>query len=108
MIKYLKKIVSNKYFKIFTNIYILSTTLFLFWMLFMDTNSFMFHEQLKSEINQLIEQKKKLEIEIDIDKKLIKDLQNIDNYEAFARENFYMKKDNEEIYIIEYKDSLKN
>ena len=43
-----------------------------------------------------------------IDKKLIKDLQNIDNYEAFARENFYMKKDNEEIYIIEYKDSLKN
>jgi len=108
MIKYLKKIVSNKYFKIFTNIYILSTTLFLFWMLFMDTNSFVFHEQLNSEINQLIEQKKKLEIEIDIDKKLIKDLQNIDNYEAFARENFYMKKDNEEIYIIEYKDSLKN
>jgi|TARA_B110000914_G_scaffold221176_1_gene232515 hypothetical protein len=108
MIKYLKKIISNKYFKIFTNIYILSTTLFLFWMLFMDTNSFMFHEQLNSEINQLIEQKKKLEIEIEIDKKLIKDLQNIDNYEAFARENFYMKKDNEEIYIIEYKDSLKN
>ena len=108
MIKYLKKIISNKYFKIFTNIYILSTTLFLFWMLFMDTNSFMFHEQLNSEINQLIEQKKKLEIEIDIDKKLIKDLQNIDNYEAFARENYYMKKENEEIYIIEYKDSLKN
>lgn len=108
MIKYLKKIVSNKYFKIFTNIYILSTTLFLFWMLFMDTNSFMFHEQLNFEINQLIEQKKKLELEIEIDKKLIKDLQNIDNYEAFARENFYMKKDNEEIYIIEYKDSLKN
>ena len=108
MIKYLKKIISNKYFKIFTNIYILSTTLFLFWMLFMDTNSFMFHEQLNSEINQLIEQKKKLELEINIDKKLIKDLQNIDNYEAFARENFYMKKENEEIYIIEYKDSLKN
>ena len=108
MIKYLKKIISNKYFKIFTNIYILSTTLFLFWMLFMDTNSFMFHEQLNSEINQLIEQKKKLEIEIEIDKKLIKDLQNIDNYEAFARENYYMKKENEEIYIIEYKDSLKN
>ncbi len=108
MIKYLKKIISNKYFKIFTNIYILSTTLFLFWMLFMDTNSFMFHKQLNSEINQLIEQKKKLELEIEIDKKLIKDLQNIDNYEAFARENYYMKKENEEIYIIEYKDSLKN
>jgi cell division protein FtsB len=68
----------------------------------------MFHKQLNSEINQLIEQKKKLELEIEIDKKLIKDLQNIDNYEAFARENYYMKKENEEIYIIEYKDSLKN
>ena len=40
--------------------------------------------------------------------KLIKDLNDIDNYEKFARENFYMKKDDEEIYIIEYKDTIKN
>jgi hypothetical protein len=32
----------------------------------------------------------------------------MDNYEAFAREKFFMKKDNEEIYIIEFKDTLKN
>ena len=108
MIKYLKNIISNKYFKIFTNIYILSTTLFLFWILFMDTNSFMFHQQLNSEIDQLKKQKNELEIKIKKDKKLIKDLQDIDNYEAFARENYYMKKENEEIYIIEHNDSLKN
>jgi len=108
MIKYLKNIISNKYFKIFTNIYILSTTLFLFWILFMDTNSFMFHQQLNFEIDQLKKQKNELEIKIEKDKKLIKDLEDVDNYEAFARENYYMKKDNEEIYIIEYSDSLKN
>lgn len=108
MIKYLKNIISNKYFKIFTNIYILSTTLFLFWILFMDTNSFMFHQQLNFEIDQLKKQKNELEIKIEKDKKLIKDLEDVDNYEAFARENYYMKKDNEEIYIIEYRDSLKN
>jgi Zn-dependent M28 family amino/carboxypeptidase len=34
----------------------------------------------------------------------------IDNYSfrIFSRENFYMKKDDEEIYIIEYKDTIKN
>jgi|TARA_B110000977_G_C10983965_1_gene457213 cell division protein DivIC len=68
----------------------------------------MFHQQLNSEIDQLKKQKNELEIKIEKDKKLIKDLEDVDNYEAFARENYYMKKDNEEIYIIEYRDSLKN
>ena len=40
--------------------------------------------------------------------KLIDDLKNPDNYEAFAREKFFMKKKDEEIYIIEFKDSIKN
>ena len=77
-------------------------------MLFMDTNSFLFHKELNAEINNLKEQKKKLKIEIEKDIKIIEDLNNIDNYEAYAREKFFMKKDNEEIYIIEFKDSLKN
>ena len=77
-------------------------------MLFIDANSFLFHKELNAEINELKEQKKKLKIEIEIDKKFIEDLNNIDNYEAYAREKFFMKKDNEEIYIIEFKDSLKN
>lgn len=108
MLSFLKKISSNKYFNFFTNIYILTTLIFLFWMLFIDTNSFLFHKELNAEINELKEQKKKLKIEIEIDKKFIEDLNNIDNYEAYAREKFFMKKDNEEIYIIEFKDSLKN
>ncbi len=77
-------------------------------MLFIDTNSFLFHKELNSEINDLKEQKKKLKIEIEKDKKIIEDLKNIDNYEAYAREKYYMKKDSEEIYIIEFKDTLKN
>lgn len=75
-------------------------------MLFMDTNSYLFHKELNTEINSLKEQKKKLKIEIEKDKKLIEDLNDMDNYEAFAREKFFMKKDNEEIYIIEFKDTL--
>ena len=74
----------------------------------MDTNSYLFHKELNTEINSLKEQKKRLKIEIEKDKKLIEDLNDMDNYEAFAREKFFMKKDNEEIYIIEFKDTLKN
>ncbi|MDG1974604.1 MAG: septum formation initiator family protein [Flavobacteriaceae bacterium] len=108
MIKYLKKISENKYFKFFTNLYVITSLLFLFWMIFMDTNSLIFHKELNNEIRDLTEQRNKLKIEIEKDKKLIKDLNDIDNYEKFARENFYMKKDDEEIYIIEYKDTIKN
>ena len=108
MLSFLKKIYSNRYFNFFANLYILTSSVFLFWMLFVDTNSFLFHKELNVEINDLKEQKKKLKIEIEKDKKFIEDLNNIDNYEAYAREKFFMKKDNEEIYIIEFKDSLKN
>ena len=108
MIKYLKRISENKYFKFFTNLYVITSLLFLFWMIFMDTNSLIFHKELNNEIRDLTEQRNKLKIEIEKDKNLIKDLNDIDNYEKFARENFYMKKDDEEIYIIEYKDTIKN
>ena len=102
------KFISNKYFKFFTNLYVLISILFLFWILFMDANSYIFQKELNREIEDLKSQKEKLKIEIEIDKKLINDLNNIDNYEAFAREKFFMKRENEEIYIIEFQDTLKN
>ena len=75
-------------------------------MLFLDVNSFMFHNKLNKEVEGLLEMKKKLENDILKDQKLIEYLKNNSNYEAFARENFYMRKDNEDVYIIEFKDSL--
>lgn len=75
-------------------------------MLFIDVNSFMFHNKLNREVKDLIEMKKKLENDISKDQKLIDYLKNNSNYEAFAREIFYMRRDNEDIYIIEFKDSL--
>ena len=104
----IKKILSSKIYKFLTNIYVAITIIFLIWMIFFDLNSFLSHYQLNSEINELKEQKKNLEIEIEKDKKLIEYLKDMDNYEAFAREKYYMKKKDEEIYIIEYADSLKN
>ena len=77
-------------------------------MIFLDTNSYLIHNRLSSEIEQLIIKKENLKKEIEKDIKFINDMKDLDKYEAFARENFYMKKDGEEIYIIEYKDSIEN
>ena len=105
---FVSKIKSNKYFKFFTNFYIVVSLFFIIWMLFIDTNSYLFHNTLNSEIDQLIIKKEKLKEEILNDQKLINDLKDHDNYEAFARENFFMKKKDEEIFIIEFKDSIEN
>ena len=84
------------------------SSIFIIWMIFLDTNSYLIHSRLNSEIEQLIIKKENLKKEIEKEKKFINDMKDLDKYEAFARENFYMKKDGEEIYIIEYKDSIEN
>ena len=100
--KLLIKIKNNRYFKLLSNIYFMTFTIFLFWILFFDSNSILVNLKLQKEINQLKERKAELEDQISIDKKIISSLQNIDSLERYAREKLYMKKENEEIYIIEY------
>lgn len=77
------------------------------WMAFFDTNSLIIHSQYNSEIEDLENEKDYYYKEIEKDKKAIEELSQEDDLETFAREQYYMKKDNEDIYIIEYQDSLK-
>ncbi|GGG48722.1 hypothetical protein GCM10011414_18120 [Croceivirga lutea] len=98
----------KKWFKIVTNTYILVLTIFVIWMTFFDTNSFLIHRKLQKEIDKLEEQKQFLKTEIDKDKETLKKLSNPKELEKFARENYYLKKDGEEIFIIEYEDSTAN
>lgn len=95
----------KKWFKIATNTYVLVLTVFVIWMTFFDTNSFLIHRKLQQEIDKLEEQKQFLKTEIDKDKETLKKLSNPKELEKFARENYYLKKDGEEIFIIEYEDS---
>ena len=104
----LKELKEKRWFKIFTNIYILITSIFVIWMLFFDANSWWFtHRELNSEIEKLQQQQQHLQEQIQHDKKLIDQLKSDENIEKFAREKYYYKKDNEEIYLIEF-DSLQN
>jgi len=72
-----KKIQSNRYFKIFTNFYIIISLFFIIWMLFIDTNSYIFHRSLNSEIDQLIQKREDLKKEIEKDQKFINDLKDL-------------------------------
>tara|TARA_Y100000766_G_C18841913_1_gene573595 strand:+ start:910 stop:1221 length:312 start_codon:yes stop_codon:yes gene_type:complete len=100
----IKKIKDSKFFKLLSNIYILTSLIFFIWIFFIDSNSILVNLKLKKEINKLIDRKEVLERQIEIDKKIISNLKNPDSLEKYAREKLYMKKDNEEIYIIEFKE----
>ncbi|AXO79928.1 septum formation initiator [Olleya aquimaris] len=93
--------------KWFKNIYILILIIFGVWMIFFDTNSLLNHNDVNQEKSKLEDEKEYYKKEIIKDKQAIKRLTSEDGLETFAREKYYMKKENEDIYIIEYADSLK-
>ena len=99
----LKKITDkHPVLKFLSNKYVLVLLFFGIWMLFLDTYSYLDHRFLNKEIEELENNKKYYQNEIDKDKKSIKTLKNPHQIEKYAREKYYMKKDSEDIYIIEY------
>lgn len=101
---FFKKLQQHKYFKYILNPYIAISVAFVVWMLFFDDNSYLFHRELDAVIDEKKAEIELYQAEIIEDKKTIKVLKNDENLENFARETYYMKKDNEEIYIIEYEN----
>lgn len=96
----------KKWFKIATNTYILVLTVFAIWMAFFDTNSLLIHQELQKEVDKLEEQKAFLKTEIEKDKATLEKLSDPKELEKFARENYYMKKEGEEIFLISHEDSV--
>lgn len=102
------EIKNNKWFRFFSNKYVLILLLFIVWMLFFDTNSYLIHNELDNEIEALEDNAEFYNKEINSDKTFIKKMQDSDQIEKYAREQYYLKKENEDIYIIEHEDSIKN
>ena len=96
----IREIIKRPYFK-----YVIITIAFIIWMTFLDTNSFQIHNELDNEISILEKKKQALIQETKKDKELINKLSDIDSLEHFARENYNLKKENEEIFIIEYEEN---
>ena len=103
----LKEIRNSRWFKVGTNIYLLVSVFFIVWMLFFDTNSFRILWSLESKINQLKQQKKELIRQINEDRLMIQKLSDSIELEKFGREQYYLKKEDEDIFIVEFRDSVK-
>ena len=99
---------NNKWVRIFSNKYLLIVLLFSAWMFFFDTNSFFIHNELNNNIKTLENNKEIYEDEIEKDKAFIEKMKDSNEVEKYAREKYYLKKENEDIYIIEHQDSIKN
>ncbi len=98
----LKQIKENKVFRIVSNKYIIVLVLFIVWMGFFDENSYMNHRELDEEVDKLEDANDYYKKQIDADQKIINNLNDPDSLEKYAREEYKMKKENEDIYIIEY------
>ncbi len=97
-----KKLRENKVFRVLSNKYFIILMLFLIWMVFFDENSFLNHWELDKEIDNLEKSNEYYKDQIEQDKKVIDNLNDPDSLEKYAREDYKMKKENEEIFLIEY------
>ena len=89
-------------YKILLNKYVIVSLFFVTWILFLDNYSYLDHRVLNKEIDELEDNKTYYQEEIKKDKDQIKRLKNPAQIEKYAREKYYMKKDSEDIYIIEF------
>ena len=81
--------------------YTITVLIFIVWMLFFDQNSIIDRISLARNIKTLKQEKERLVNEISRNRESINELQSSpENLEKFAREEYFMKKRDEDIFII--------
>ncbi|MCY4780210.1 septum formation initiator family protein [Sphingobacterium sp. UT-1RO-CII-1] len=92
----------ERLFRLIKNRYFLSGLIFIVWMSFFDRYDLGTQYAYQQEKNKLEEQKAFYEEEILTIEKAVKDVQyNPNEIQRIARERYKMKKDNEDIFVIE-------
>lgn len=87
------------------NFYFITAFVFVVWMLFFDSNDLLTQYRLNKKLNDLENEKAYFEekiAEVKQDREEL--LSNKDLLEKFARENYFMKKKNEDLFIIVEKE----
>lgn len=83
------------------NKYLIASVLFLVWVAFFDQNNWVERYQNLKELKQLENDREYYLQKIEEDRERLKELKtNNENLEKFAREQYLMKKDNEDVFII--------
>lgn len=90
-----------QWYKIFLNRYVLCITLFAVWMIFFDQNNMIRQIEARRDLSKLRGEKHFFEEKI---KEYNFELQTLDKDPAFiekyARENYYMSKPNEDVFVV--------
>ena len=87
--------------RIVKNKYVAVTLIFLLFFFFLGENNFFVTHQLKRELAELNKEIDLLEHDIKQDSaEAVSLIGNIEALETYGREHYYMKRDNEDIYII--------
>ncbi|MDP1810987.1 MAG: septum formation initiator family protein [Sediminibacterium sp.] len=98
----------KKIIPILTNKYLVAFSFFVVWMLFFDQRDYFQQQDRQEELKRLETKKRYYVQEIEKTRKELTDLQNNPAaLEKFARERYLMKKDGEDIFIIEDSGLLK-
>lgn len=91
-----------KFPPIFRNFYFLFAVVFIVWVVFFDTNDLISQVKLQSQYNDLEQEKKYYQDKIvEIQKERAALSTDSQKLEKFAREKYLMKKDSEDIYVVE-------
>ena len=99
--EYWEKIRNSRVGRALRNKYMLAASIFLVWLLLFDQNNLTDRRKSSREYNQLLQEKEYYLNKIQEDRRRINELKtDNDNLEKFAREQYLMKKDNEDIFII--------
>jgi len=101
-----KQFRQKKLVKFITNRYVIILIGFTVWMLFFDGNSYLVHKEYDKEIDKIKKTNKFYKENIKEYNTVIKKLKDSSQLERFAREKYLMKKENEDIYLIEF-DTIK-
>ncbi len=84
-----------------TNIYFICTAGFIIWMLAIDDNNVFNLYHKRAELNALLEKKKFFVEQIATTQKALSELStNPATQEKFAREHYWMKRNNEDVFVI--------
>ena len=97
---------ASRIFKIISNKYMIALITFVLMMLFFDDNNLFLQLDRKRQLNALQKSKAFYEAAITNTRQTLNNLESSPaSVEKFARENFLMKRDNEDIFIV---DTLAN
>jgi len=94
----------KKVFRIVFNRYVLTAAVFVVWMTFFDQNDWMTQRETRRQLQETKDNIKYLTAETDaMERDYQAMLTDPKRLERYAREHYRMKRDNEDIYIVEHK-----